>query len=393
MNTQQDELSIRRKEFPILEKNTYLISNSLGAMPKGVYQKMHDYADIWAARGVQAWEDEWWNLSLKVGNLIAPLIGAGEDEISMHTNISLLQSILISSLDFSTKRNKVVYTDLEFPSDMYAYEKLASTFGAKINIVKSEDGITTPTEKLLDSIDDETLLVPISHVLFRSAYINDVKTITDKAHSVGALVILDAYHSVGTIEVDVKKLGIDILIGGVLKWLCGGPGGAFLWIKPELRNQLEPKITGWFAHKNPFAFDEKMDYTDTAYRFLNGTPSIPALYAAQEGPKIVNRVGIKIIREKSVRQTSLIIEKAQQEGYKINTPLDSQLRGGTVSIDMPDSYEISQELIKRKILVDYRPNAGIRLAPHFYTTDDEIVYTMNVLKQLVNNGNKKHISR
>jgi len=383
MNTLQDDLLKWRKEFPILEKSAYLISNSLGAMPKGVYNKIHDYCEIWSTWGVQAWEYEWWELSLKVGNLIAPLIGAGKDEISMHPNISLIQSILISSFDFSGNRAKVVYTDLEFPSDMYVYEKLASSFGAKIHIVKSEDGITTPTGKLIESIDEKTLLVPISHVLFRSAYINDVKTITEKAHSVGALVILDAYHSVGTIEVDVKELGVDILIGGVLKWLCGGPGGAFLWIKPELRNRLKPKITGWLAHKNPFAFEDKMHYTDTAYRFLNGTPSIPALYTIQEGPKIINKVGIKNIREKSVRQTSLIIEEAQKKGYQINTPLESRFRGGTVSIDMPGSYEISKELIKRKILVDYRPKAGIRIAPHFYTSNEEILNAMNVLNELL----------
>ena len=382
MDANKDFLLEWRKEFPILSENTYLISNSLGAMPKSVNERLNDYSKIWATRGVQAWEDEWWELSLKVGNLIAPLIGAGENEISMHTNISLLQAILISSFDFSGKRNKVVYTNLEFPSDMYVYEKLASSFGANLKIVNSEDGITTPTEKLLAAIDENTLMVPISHVLFRSAYINDVKAITEKAHSVGALVILDAYHSVGTVEVDVKYLDVDVLIGGVLKWLCGGPGGVFLWIKPELRNKVEPKITGWLAHQNPFAFEEKMEYTNTAYRFLNGTPSIPALYPTQEGPKIINKVGIKAIREKSMRQTALIVDFAQREGYEINTPLKPEERGGTVSLDMANSYEISKELIKRKILIDYRPNAGIRFAPHFYNSDEEIIYAMNTLRDL-----------
>jgi len=379
-----DELLKWREEFPILNTKTYLISNSLGAMPKTVYNRMHDYAEIWSAKGVNAWEEEWWELSLKVGNIIAPLIGASPNEISMHPNISTMQAILISSFNFKTKRNKVVYSNLEFPSDMYVYEKLAQNEGAIVEIYKSDDGITFPTEKVLNAIDENTLLVPISHVLFKSAYIVDVKSIVEKAHSVGALVILDAYHSVGTIEIDVKKLGVDVLIGGVLKWLCGGPGGAFLWIKPGLRNTLEPNITGWIAHKNPFAFNEKMEYADNAYRFMNGTPSIPALYSAQEGPKIVSAVGVDKIRKKSIHQTSLIISEAQKEGYRINTPLDSNVRGGTVTLDMPDSYEISKELIKRNILIDYREGAGIRLAPHFYNTDDEILFALDELKNIIN---------
>ena len=383
MKTESDELLTYRDLFPILKNKTYLISNSLGAMPKTVYNRMHDFAEIWATKGVNAWEEEWWELSLKVGNIIAPLIGASPNEISMHPNISTMQAILISSFNFKKKRNKVVYSNLEFPSDMYVYERLAQNEGAKVEIYKSDDGITFPTEKVLNAIDENTLLVPISHVLFKSAYIVDVKSIVEKAHSVGALVILDAYHSVGTIEIDVKKLGVDVLIGGVLKWLCGGPGGAFLWIKPGLRNTLEPNITGWIAHKNPFAFNEKMEYADNAYRFMNGTPSIPALYSAQEGPKIVAAVGVNKIRNKSIHQTSLIISEAQKEDYRINTPLDSNVRGGTVTLDMPDSYDISKELIKRNILIDYREGAGIRLAPHFYNTDDEILFALDELKNII----------
>ncbi len=383
MINQSDELLKYRNLFPILKTKTYLISNSLGAMPESVYERMHDYAEIWATKGVNAWEEEWWELSLKVGNTIAPLIGASQNEISMHPNISIIQSILVSSFNFKTERNKVVFSNLEFPSDMYVYEKLAQNEGAKLEIYNSDDGINFPTEKIINAINEQTLLVPISHVLFKSAYVVDVKSIVEKAHSVGAIVILDAYHSVGTIKVDVKELGVDILIGGVLKWLCGGPGGAFLWINPTLRNKLEPKITGWIAHKNPFAFEEKMEYTDTAYRYLNGTPSIPALYAAKEGPKIVAKAGIDKIREKSIHQTSLIVAKAQKEGYKINTPLNKIVRGGTVTLNMPHAYEISGELINRNIIIDFREGAGIRFAPHFYNTDDEILYALDELKNII----------
>ncbi len=383
MPSKKDKLLKWRKEFPILSNCTYLISNSLGAMPCSVYGKMNEYAETWATRGVRAWEECWWQLNAEVGNSIAPLIGAGENEISMHTNISSLQSILLSSFNFSKNKNKIVYSNLEFPSDMYVFEKFATSLGAKLKIIKSDNLIEPPTEKIINAIDEKTLIVPLSHVLFKSAYIMDVKAIVKKAHSVGAIVILDAYHAVGTIPVDVKKLGVDILIGGVLKWLCSGPGGVFLWMKPSLRKKLEPKITGWLAHENPFAFEKKMKYTQGVYKFLNGTPSIPALYAAQEGPKIISKVGIENIREKSIHQTSLIVDEAQKEGYKINTPLNYKVRGGTVTLDMPDSYMISKALLKKNIIIDYREGAGIRFAPHFYNSDDEIFFALSELKKII----------
>lgn len=382
MERHTDELLKWRDEFPILKKSTYLISNSLGAMPQGVYKRMHEYADAWANLGVKAWQESWWELSLTTGNLMAPLIGAGQNEITMHPNVSLIQSIIISSFKFEGKRNKVIYTDLEFPSDMYVYQKLAKSKGAKIQIIKSEDGFTPPTEKLIEAIDENTLLVPVSHVLFRNAYKMDIKSIVEKAHSVGALVVLDAYHSVGTVEVDVNELGVDILMGGVLKWLCGGPGGAFLWVKQELREKLEPEVTGWLAHINPFAFEKEMKYTNSAYRFMNGTPTIPSFYAAQEGPKIINKIGIDKIRNKSIHQTGIIIKKAESAGYKINTPKDPNLRGGTVSIDMPNSFEISKKLSNKNIMIDFRPGTGIRIAPHFYNTDEEIDILFDAIKEI-----------
>ena len=385
MPSQKDELLNWREEFPILNNTTYLISNSLGAMPKSVYDKMYEYADIWATRGVCAWEEGWWELNSEVGNIIAPLIGAGPNEISMHVNISLLQSIILSSFDFKSNKNEIVYSNLECPSEKYVFEKFATKLRAKVKVIESEDLVIPSTEKILEAINERTLLVPVSHVLFKSAYIMDIKAIVEKAHSVGAYVVLDTYHSTGTIPVDVKELEVDILIGGVLKWLCGGPGGIFLWIKTSLRAKLEPAITGWVAHSNPFTFEEKMNYTQDVYKFLNGTPTIPALYSSQEGPKIVNKVGIDKIRKKSIHQTSLIIDIAQKEGYKINSPLDTDKRGGTVTIDMPDSYLISKELLNRHIIVDYRKDAGIRIAPHFYNSDDEVLFAMDELKKIIQN--------
>ncbi|MBS4027233.1 MAG: aminotransferase class V-fold PLP-dependent enzyme [Ignavibacteriales bacterium] len=383
MKHSNDKLLRYRKEFPILKNCTYLISNSLGAMPKSVYEKMNEYAQTWATRGVRAWNDSWWDLSITVGNSIAPLIGAKENEIAMLQNTTLMQAILISCFDFKGKRYKIVFTDMEFPSTMYVHQQFATSLGAKIQVVKSKDGISVSTQKLLDAIDEKTLLVPVSHVLFKSAYIQDVKAITEKAKRVGAIVILDAYHSAGTIPVDVKKLDVDIVVGGVLKWLCGGPGGAFLWMRPSLRKKLQPKITGWFAHQEPFALETTMRYTDSPFRFLNSTPSIPALYASVEGVKIISSIGMKQIREKSIRQTSLIIEKAKEFGFHINSPLKTNDRAGTVTLNVPFAYEVSRELLKRNIIVDFREGVGIRIAPHFYNSDEEVLFAVEQIKEIV----------
>ncbi len=390
----KDSLLRWRKEFPILNTSTYLISNSLGAMPKAVYERMQSYAETWASRGVRAWADSWWEMPVTVGDSIAPLIGARPGEVSMHTNISLMQAMLISCFDFSGKRNEIVYTDMEFPSVMYVYEQLAVSQGAKLSIVKSHDGISVSTQKILDAIDEKTLLIPVSHVLFKSAYIQDVKAITEKAHQCGAIVILDAYHSVGTIPVDVRSLGVDILVGGVLKWLCGGPGGAFLWVRPGLRRTLTPKITGWVAHQEPFAFAKSMRYSSDAFRFLNGTPSIPALYASSEGPKIIAKAGVTNIRKKSQHQTSLLIEKARENGFSIITPLDPEQRGGTVSVNVPHGYEVSRELLRRNIIIDFRKGSGIRIAPHFYNSDNEIIFVIDQIKEILDSKSyRKHIRK
>lgn len=383
MTLRRDALLGWRKEFPILGKSTYLISNSLGAMPRGVYRKLREYADSWARRGVRAWAESWWEMPLTAGDAIAPLIGARRGEISMHSNISLLQSILISCFDFHGKRNRIIMTDLEFPSDLYVYQKFATRQGARLRIVRSDGAISVPTEKLLDAIDERTKLVPVSHVLFKSAQIQDVRAIVEKAHACGALVILDAYHSVGIIPVDVRELGVDILIGGVLKWLCGGPGATFLWIRPSLRRKLEPGITGWFAHRHPFAFEKSMRYREGAAKFLNGTPSISALAAAQVGPAIISKAGIGNIRRKSKRQTALLIGEAERRGFGIGSPLDPEQRGGTVTVHVPHAFDVSRELIRRNILVDYRRGAGIRLAPHFYNSDEELLTAIEAIDDIL----------
>lgn len=367
-----DDLLHYRSEFPILERTTYLISNSLGAMPRGVYDALHAYADIWATRGVRAWEDRWMNLSIDVGNEIGVLMNAPKNSVSVHQNVTTCQAVVASCFDFSGPRNKVVYSDMNFPSVMYFWEAQRAV-GARVHMVKTDDGITVPTERLLDAIDEHTLLVPISHVIFRSSYINDARAIIEKAHRVGAYVVLDTFQSLGSVPVDVQALNTDFACGGVLKWLCGGPGTGYLYVRPDLAPKLQPRITGWFAHENPFNFEiGPTRYTDSPFRFMNGTTHIPSLEAARPGLKIIREVGVERIREKSKHQTARLIALAEKHGWQVNTPRDPENRGGTVSINMPDAPEVCRELLQRDVLVDYRPQAGVRMSPHFYNTDDEI---------------------
>lgn len=367
-----DELLRYRSQFPILERTTYLISNSLGAMPRGVYEAMKGYADIWATRGVRAWEERWWMLAAQVGEQIGALMNAPQGSVSTHQNVTTCQAVVASCFDFSGRRNKVVYSDLNFPSVMYFWEA-QQAYGVRVHMVRTDDGITVPLERLLDAIDEQTLLVPVSHVIFRSAYIQDAKAIIEKAHKVGAHVVLDTFQSLGTVPVDVQALNVDFACGGVLKWLCGGPGVGYLYVRPDLGKRLQPKFTGWFAHQNPFGFElAPTRYSEPPFRFMNGTSHIPALEAARPGLEIIAEVGIDRIREKSKRQTSLLIELALAHGWRVNSPRNAENRGGTVSIDMPHAEAVCGELLKRDILVDYRPKAGVRMAPHFYSKDKEL---------------------
>ena len=355
-------------------------------MPRTVPDRLAEYVDTWADLGVRAWANGWWEMPIEVASEIAPLMGATPGEVVMVPNVSIAQAVVMSALEYKSPRNRIVMTELDFPSVRYVYDQLAPRLGAEVVVVPSDDGVAIDEQRLLEQIDERTALVAISHVLFRSAYIMDVETICRRAHEVGALVSLDAFHSVGVIPVDVKRIGADFLTGGVLKWLCGGPGACFLYASAEASSRYAPALTGWQAHRRPFAFEGEMDYADGAARWLSGTPVIPALYAATEGPRLVRRAGIDAIREKSIRQTSRLIELADERGYTVRAPRDSARRGGTVAFDVPHAYEVAQFLLSRDIIVDYRPNAGIRIAPHFYTSDVELERAVAAMDEALGSG-------
>jgi len=327
-----DGLLAWRKEFPILDKTVYMISHSLGAMPRRTRDRLQEYADAWSERGIRAWEEGWWQMPVAVGDLAGRIIGAGPGEVVMQPNVSISLSTALSCLDWTAKRNRIVSESMNFPSNLYIARALERQ-GARLITIPSADGITVPTERLLEAIDGETAVVMVSHVLFRSSYIQDLKTITRRAHD--------------------------------------------LW------GALEPRLTGWMAHKHSFAFEpDPIEYADDAFRFLNGTPNVPAMYAARSGYEIINEVGVENIRAKSVRQTARLIELAEEAGFRVNSPRDAGQRGGTVVIDVPSGEQVTKELLRREFLVDYRPGAGIRIAPHFYTKDEELDLTIREIQSI-----------
>ena len=378
-----DPLLRWRDEFPILDTCTYLVSHSLGAMPRRTAAYLQEYADTWARRGVRAWHEGWWEIGRTTGDLLAPVLGVPAGTISMHQNVTVAMGVIGSCHTFEGPRRKIVMTDLEFPSNMYLFEGFRR-YGAEIVYVPSDDTVRTNLDRLLDAIDERTVLVPLSYVLFRSAYIQNAAAVIEKAHRVGARVILDVYQAAGTVPLEIERLGADFAVGGSVKWLCGGPGAGYLYVRPDLARHLEPGFIGWAAHARPFTFATgPAEYADAPERFQSGTPNVPALYAARAGYEIVAGIGVPAIREKSLRLTRRLMTRAEASGYRLNTPTHDAERGGAVIVDVPNAEAVSQELLRREVIIDYRPGAGIRMAPHFYNTDAEIDHAMDMLDAIV----------
>jgi kynureninase len=362
-----------RERFPILADTTYLINHSLGAMPSAAEARLLEYARVWKTRGVRAWGEGWWEMSLTVGDQIGRLIGAPPGTVSMHQNVTLAEAVVLSCFGFEGDRRRIVYEHGNFPSVRYLYQ---AQRGAEIVVAPDDEGV-------VEAIDERTLLVPVTHVLFKNGEIQDVEAIVERAHEHGALVVLDAYQSVGTVPLDVTALGVDFAVGGSVKWLCGGPGAAWLYVRPELAERLEPSLTGWQAHARPFAFEPEQDYADGAARFLTGTPNVPALYAATAGYDVIEEVGVRRIRERSVEQTELLVGLLDEAGFEVGSPRDPARRGGTIVVRTPDFQAVGDELAKRGVICDYRPDVGLRLGPHFFNTDDELRFAVEQIVEIV----------
>ena len=372
-----------REEFPILSRAVYMISNSLGAMPRKTAENLAEYADTWATRGVRGWEERWWEMPLEVGNKIARIIGAPAGSVSMHENVTTAHMVALSGLRPDPPRRRLVCTAMDFPSMIYLYRAQA-TPGLELRVVPAEPDLSVRTDRVLDAIDESTAVVAVSHVLFRTSYIMDAAAIVARAHEVGALVILDAYQSAGIIPLDVEALDVDFVVGGCLKWLCGGPGNAFLCTRPDILKRAQPAFTGWLSRRAPFAFD--IDATDTrhdAMRMMNGTPSIPAYYAALAGLDIIHEVGVDRIREVSKGLTARLLARVDEYGFTSASPRDPWRLAGTVAVDVPDAARVSRTLKARDFLVDFRPPVGIRISPHFYNTVDEVDRIMAEIANIV----------
>ena len=367
------DLLAYREQFPILAETTYLINHSLGAMPAAAEERVLEYARTWKTRGVRAWEEGWWEMSWTVGDQIARLIGAPSGSVSMHQNVTIAEAVALSCFSFDGERRRIVYEEGNFPSVRYLYQAQRE---AEIVVAPDDEGVVA-------AIDERTLLVPVTHVLFKTGEIQDVEAIVERAHEHGALVVLDAYQSVGTVPLDVTSLDVDFTVGGSVKWLCGGPGAAWLYVRPDLAERLEPALTGWQAHTRPFAFEPEQDYAEGAARFLTGTPNVPALYAATAGYNVIEEVGVERIRARSVEQTALLVELLEEAGFDVVSPLDPARRGGTVVVRTPDFEAVGKELIARGVLCDYRPDVGIRLGPHFFNSDDELRFAVEQIVEIV----------
>ncbi|HEX5069299.1 MAG TPA: aminotransferase class V-fold PLP-dependent enzyme [Vicinamibacterales bacterium] len=378
-----DQWSSWRAEFPILETCTYLVSHSLGAMPKRTRAYLQKFADDWDGRGVRAWYEGWWTIGADTGNLLAPILGVQKHTITMHQNATVAQSIVASCFSFEGRRRKIVLQDLDFPTNHYLFDGLRR-YGAEIVYVPSDSPVSAPIDRLVDAIDEDTALVPISLVLFRSACLQDVRPVVEKAHRVGARVVLDVYQGAGTIPMNLEALGVDFAVGGSVKYLCGGPGAGYLYVRPDLINQFRPAVVGWAGHAEPFEFQTGgIRYADGIERFQSGTPNVPSLYSARAGYEIVGEIGVPAIRTRSLALTRRLIDAADRHGWKLNTPTRDADRGGSVVIDVPNGAAVTAELLRRQVIVDYRPNAGVRIAPHFYSTEGEIDRAIETIAELV----------
>ena len=381
MTLVDDPLLAWRAKFPALEKCVHLISHSLGCVPAQAEEDLAEYFDLWQTRSITAW-DEWIPEIGRAAARIERLISAPAGTVAMHQNVSTVMSVLASCLDYSGPRNRVVYESLMFPTVSYVW-KAEERRGAVVELVPSLDGTTIDADQVCAAIDERTLVVPLQHVVFGSGFIQDVKKIAARAAEVGAHVILDCYQSIGTIPIDVVDLGVSFACGGSVKYLCGGPGAGWLYVRKDLIETFEPRVTGWFANAHPFAFTMPgQDYADTIWRYLGGTPAIAALYQSRAGHTIIGDIGVTRIRDKSLALTERAIGWIDELGFTLSSPREADRRGGSVVFDFVGAADVCRELNRRRFFCDHRPGVGIRIAPHFYSKAEELELFFAELKTI-----------
>lgn len=365
-----DEVAAWRERFPTTQRCTYLINNSLGAMPATVPQSLSEFARLWEHKGVEAWHSDWLPEVRAVAGLLGQLMGAPEGSVVVHQNVATLTSMVLSAVPFTAERNRIVLADMDWPSHHYLATG-ADRAGAETTVVPT-DWLSIDADEFCAAIDERTAIVIVSHVVFRTSAIVDVQRIAAKAHEAGALCLVDGYHAMGHMPVDVASIGCDFYTGGSVKWLCGGPGVGYLYVRRELAPLVQPAEVGWLGHAQPFDFDPQWEPAAGAMGWLGGTPGMPSLYSAREGYRSVLEVTPARIRATSRRLTATLIEGALERDIEVRTPLDPDRRAGGVTLFLGDeTEEVSRRLIASGIIVDFRPRSGIRVGAHFFNTVEE----------------------
>jgi kynureninase len=373
-----------RDEFPVLRRKAYLISASLGPVSTRARRYLDEYVDVWEAEGAPdpVWMDHIFPQMRRLKDTFGSMVGADGDELAITVNVSLALAAVMSCVDFS-KRKKIVLSELDFPTD--GHVSLAHRRrGAEVMFLKSSDGLTVPLEAYRAAIDEDTALVIVNRVLYRTSSLLDAKEICRMAREVGAWSIVDDFHGAGIVPVDVHDLGCDFYTTGVLKWLCGGPGLSFLYARRELLSTLEPLVTGWFATRDPFSFDlQNLDYHASARRLEHGTPAAPIAFLAQGGLDIITEVGPAAIRERQQDLIEYLMAGADRAGLPVRTPRDRNTRGGMVNIGVGQEAEkVCHALLERDVCTDYRGD-GIRVSPHFFNTEEDIDRLFVALREIL----------
>ncbi len=377
--TAHEDLLARRADYPVLSTKTYLASHTLGAMHRRTPERLAEFAALWAEQGVVAWET-WAPEVERVADVVGSLVGAPPGTTVMRQNVADLLGDVISCLDWRGTRNRVVTSSLEWPGSLNTWSQVDRLGGSAVVVPGSADGVHVDLERMVEAIDERTLLVECSHVLFRTSTLVDVRPLVARAHEVGALVMVDGYQAAGTVPVDVVDLGVDLYVGGSVKYLSGGPGNGWMYAAPHAVEQLRPVTTGWFGTASPFAFDPELSYAPGVTRFAGGTPGVPAAYAAAPAYEALAEIGMQRVRERSQSMTQPLLESALERGFTVRSPYDPAQRGGHVTIDPGDSERVHDELHRRGFVVDHRPGVGIRVSPHFYNTLDEAMAVLDAMQ-------------
>ena len=370
-----------RDRFPTLAGATYLVSHSMGAPPLASRDSLERYWDAWATDGPEAWE-AWLPELGEIAGGIAALLGAAPNTVSLVPNVSLGQAAIASALTFGPDRDGVVIEALQFPTVTYVWSAWQK-YGARIVTVPSDDGRTMSTDRICSAIDDRTAVVALSHAAYVSGSLLEIDAIQARCHEVGAIFVLDTYQTTGIVPLDVSAQGIDVVVGGSHKWLCGGPGCGFLYVRPGLRDRLAPALTGWMAHAEPFAFaPAPIALANDTHRYNTGTPTMLGYLVARAGHDVIAEIGVPAIRAHNARLTTRIIEAALARGFTIPTPLEAERRTGWIGIDFPGADRATQALIDQRIFIDYRPGCGMRVGPHFYSTDEDVDVFFHALDEI-----------